>query len=883
MCSPIGSTLSNQFSNYVFEKTKKLDASTISKEKDIKSFEADIKTAIADGTITKEEFNALKNKYLGENVAIVSPEMKAFLDSLNSGVGGKALGALEKLASAKMDAVEFVFEVNDKSRIIDFDGDSNITTGTDSQVINHDAPKVTVPESLIAKQPVKDSDFNTSINETNKTNFKSVNGKSFSLKNTDDLNKSALEILKSYGVTEADIKKFNYVKMNGGSPEIAALQKIMGFQGHEIDGSIGAKTLEKIAQFYKQTTEVPGNKPELSGKYADLLATISEKFGLFNTIEDDIGKLLGQEMAAKKENVKTETMVKDKLLPLAKDIMSLSAKGDWAAVKTKMADPALPEKIKEKIAGQLTKVANEQAESFSKEGAIVPGNIEKAKALAANPPDKMDPASLTRLNEAIAVFNKKMQAEIPAINILSAHLVNHPEELAGMKNMDLIDDKNGSPRGMAVEKMVKALYIGTETKIVGDESSKKIEWKYAPKKDEIAGLLKDRKITDQLTGAELQGAINAYKDAGADTKQIAEALLAMDPAKAAEAIALMKPGKAEDFILSMLPNNAGLVGKIMAKMPDDKATAIINSIGSGDFLNIGDKTKEMAKIIGNITDNDPAKAARILVKVKSEDVDDILKEMKPTVAGKLLRSMETRDLDKVMKKFDYDEKDVILTNIRKAHIPNPAGVKVPPQVFIDFPNLKALEGILKVEDYDSPSVKKLVSELAKYPEPVLKKLKAEGLNEIHIADLAVPDLDSNSGLRGVHPRNYKDPNKTWDTVPGAYSPGNNSVSIGVGGHGSDSVAIHETGHAIGAKFKDDKGVNLDHCDEMVAIHKKIFDKLSPYQQGQDGKTPAIPGNTAGCEETFAEALATLLEEGEAKTVEKYSKEMLDFLKKYVMK
>lgn len=883
MSSPIGSTLSNQFSDFVFEKTKKLDASTISKEKDLKALQTDIKTAIADGKITNEEFIALKNKYLGENVASVSPEMKAFLETLNSGVGGKALGALEKLASAKMDAVEFVFEVKDKTRVIDLDGDSNITTGTESQIINHDAPKIEIPETLIAKEPAKDSAFNTSVDNSNKTNFRTVNNKTFSLKNSDDLKNAASEILKTYGITEADIKKFNYVKGYGGSPEIAALQKVMGFKSFQIDGSIGARTLEKISQGFKQATEVPGDKPELAGKYSDLLATIADKFGPFTSVDDDISKLIKQSETAKNENVKTDLMIKDKILPLAKEIISLSAKGDWTAVKAKMAGGILPEKIKDNIAGQITKIANEQAEGFSKEGAIIPGNFEKAKALAANGPDKMDPASLAKLNEAIKTFQKKMDAEIPAINILSGYILNHPDKLTGMKNMNLIDDKNGSPRGMAVEKMIKAMYIGKETMTIGNEASKKIEWEYAPKKNEMVSLLKDKKITDQLSGQELLGAINSYKDAGAGTKEIAEALLAMEPAKAAEVLALMKPNKAEDYVLSMLTNNAGTVGKIMAKMPDDKAAAIINSIGSGDFLNIGDKTKEMAKIIGNITDNDAPKAARILTKVTSEDIDDILKEMKGNIAGKLLRAMETKDLDKTLAKFNSKDKEIMYENIRKAHVPNPPGVKVPDQVYKDYPNLKVLDGVLKVEDYDSPMVKKLVAELAKYPESVLKKLKTEGINEIHVAGLAMPDLDSNADSKGVHPRNWDD-GKTWDVVPGGYNPNKNSVALGIGGHGSESLSLHETGHAVGDKFKDDKGVNLDHSDEMVAIHKKIFNKLDPYLKGtgEDGKPP-VPGNFAGCEETFAEALATLLNKGEAETVKQYSQEMVDFLKKYVMK
>src|SRR5688500_826719 len=105
MCNPIGSTLSNQFTGYAYDKTKQLDASTIRKGKDQKALEADLKTAISDGKISKEEYTLLKQKYVGNNPG----KEKAFLETLNSGLGGKALNSLEKLANSQTKAVEFVF------------------------------------------------------------------------------------------------------------------------------------------------------------------------------------------------------------------------------------------------------------------------------------------------------------------------------------------------------------------------------------------------------------------------------------------------------------------------------------------------------------------------------------------------------------------------------------------------------------------------------------------------------------------------------------------------------------------------------------------------------------------------------------------------------
>jgi hypothetical protein len=310
----------------------------------------------------------------------------------------------------------------------------------------------------------------------------------------------------------------------------------------------------------------------------------------------------------------------------------------------------------------------------------------------------------------------------------------------------------------------------------------------------------------------------------------------------------------------------------------DRATGTANQIiNRGLAKNSG--PKETAQLISNISETDLGKAARKLAKISSEEKPEVLKEIEVQVLGRLLRLMDTKDLNKVLSGLDSERKETLFEILRKTHIPNPDGIKVPAQVYVDFPNLKALDGVLKVEDYDSPLIKKQVSDLAKYPESVLKKLKGTGIKEIHIAALAIPDLDSNSSLKGKNPRNWSD-GKTWEIVPGAYSPENDSVSIGAGGHGSGALAIHETGHAIGAKFKDDKGIRLDASAEMVSIHKQIFAKLNPYEQG--GKD-VVPGNIAGCEETFAESLSNLLELGEAETVKKYSQEMVDFLKKYVIK
>lgn len=217
-------------------------------------------------------------------------------------------------------------------------------------------------------------------------------------------------------------------------------------------------------------------------------------------------------------------------------------------------------------------------------------------------------------------------------------------------------------------------------------------------------------------------------------------------------------------------------------------------------------------------------------------------------------------------KMDLTKNEIIAV---LPHEKNPNNVAVEPRVYNDYPNLKALDGVLKIEDYNNIFIKRSVEELAKIPEPVLQKLKDKGLKQLQIGNISVVDMAKNDELKHQKPRNWSE-GSTWDNVPGVYNPNDKTVAIGVGSHGSESLALHEVGHAIGDLFK------LDKSKEMIEHHKRLFNKVNDYLQGG-----TIPGNRAGTEEMFAEALATFLDEGEAKAVQKFDQQLINYIKKEV--
>lgn len=264
--------------------------------------------------------------------------------------------------------------------------------------------------------------------------------------------------------------------------------------------------------------------------------------------------------------------------------------------------------------------------------------------------------------------------------------------------------------------------------------------------------------------------------------------------------------------------------------------------------------KYFAKLLDNDTDD-----VKIKFKIKETAITAIDYNVK-------IQLSESKKEIYTSSTIDFTDREIIAI---PEHKKNPDGINVPHEVYRDFPNLKVLGNTLKIQDYENILIQRHVQELAKFPESVLEKLKEKGLKQIEIGNISVTDMAKNDELRELKPRNWSE-GSSWNDVPGVYNPNDRTVAISIGNHGSESLSIHEVAHAIGDLFK------LDKSKEMIEHHKRLFNKVEDYLKGGD-----TPGNRAGTEEMFAEALATLLDDGEEKAVKRFDQPLIDYIKKEV--
>jgi hypothetical protein len=88
--------------------------------------------------------------------------------------------------------------------------------------------------------------------------------------------------------------------------------------------------------------------------------------------------------------------------------------------------------------------------------------------------------------------------------------------------------------------------------------------------------------------------------------------------------------------------------------------------------------------------------------------------------------------------------------------------------------------------------------------------------------------------------------------------------------------IHETGHSLGATLRRaGQAQNLDDDPDVVAAHRRMFSRLSPYEQ-QGG-----PGGVAGRHEFFAESIAHMLARGRNAAVARYDEKWVRFCEQHV--
>ncbi len=149
---------------------------------------------------------------------------------------------------------------------------------------------------------------------------------------------------------------------------------------------------------------------------------------------------------------------------------------------------------------------------------------------------------------------------------------------------------------------------------------------------------------------------------------------------------------------------------------------------------------------------------------------------------------------------------------------------------------------------DHKDAELVAHEIARFPEPILQRLAAQGTRVIAVRDSTT---EYHTHLRGVRPRGWP-PDATWDSVPGTgdqhalvIATRGHGTPVGAhtphfgDGHGSFSMPLHETLHSIdrgnGSKFSHDEGFAVARTADLAA--------LDSYLQQ--------PG-AAGLEETFAE-------------------------------
>lgn len=211
-----------------------------------------------------------------------------------------------------------------------------------------------------------------------------------------------------------------------------------------------------------------------------------------------------------------------------------------------------------------------------------------------------------------------------------------------------------------------------------------------------------------------------------------------------------------------------------------------------------------------------------------------------------------------------------------------AGKAWPAEVLKQYPQLEALQGVLRIEGWDDPVIRKHVADLAQYPPGLLKALKAYGLNDLHIGPRPMPFLDSNEGVQGIRPRGWPK-GLTWSSVAGGYNSVARSVAAGKADvqDGASSLLQHELGHAVGEilGFNDDPYVKGEYDRLFAATVPNpckpgtTLPKLDPYLR----QTSADGDRSPGRHEFFAESIAVYLTKGRAAAVDAFDERWVEYL------
>ena len=168
-----------------------------------------------------------------------------------------------------------------------------------------------------------------------------------------------------------------------------------------------------------------------------------------------------------------------------------------------------------------------------------------------------------------------------------------------------------------------------------------------------------------------------------------------------------------------------------------------------------------------------------------------------------------------------------------------------------FPDSATFGNRLVVEDLESEAVQLHLDHLSLVPSRLHRELVAKGLECVLIGDKTVPEFPGMEIWRDQPPRGWPD-GMRWNDVPGCYDVAGRRLILGGGGasQGSESLALHEYGHAVDHLFG-----SLSGSQRFRGFHEAFIDILPDYLV-QDG-----PGDVAACQELFAESFALAVLEG----------------------
>ena len=186
----------------------------------------------------------------------------------------------------------------------------------------------------------------------------------------------------------------------------------------------------------------------------------------------------------------------------------------------------------------------------------------------------------------------------------------------------------------------------------------------------------------------------------------------------------------------------------------------------------------------------------------------------------------------------------------------------------DHPRLERLGARLHVQDATTPVVQQHLQDLNLLPDATLERLRQTGV-EVHVGDVRAPNLDQLLDLADKHPRGWPK-GRTWSDAPGGYFPnrgmsGRGVVAAGRGDHGSSSLLLHESAHAL------DDFERLSADPAFRDLHEQAFDRLPSYLR-QGG-----PRGVAGAQELWAEGLAIYFKRGPKAAEQAFGAPFVNFL------